>query len=244
MWLCCPQDRCSHSNLRVDIGGIGDVTSNNHPTPAHHQHRQRLTRPIRLLTALLGLALVTSTAACSNEPAEYFTPPPATDTPVTPGELVEDEPEVFERPDLRMIAQPIQPSAANELSEDGARAFAYYFLDVLNYTAATGNTELLESISGPECNYCQSFIGAVQEVNAEYGWFVDHNIQFLDDPRVLESNELVFAFDVHAQMDAYEVYNSQELLSGYPERDLIGVLVIYRLDSHWLVEAFGKKDDL
>ncbi|MFD2839546.1 DUF6318 family protein [Populibacterium corticicola] len=216
------------------------MTSNNHPTPSRHQHRQCLTRPSRLLTVLLGLALVTSTAACSNEPVEYFTPPPATDTTVTPGELVEDEPEVLKRPDPRMIAQPIQPSTANELSENGARAFAYYFLEVLNYTAATGNTELLQTISGPECTACQGFIEATTTVEELNQWHLGFHSTYENEPVLLENEGAVFAFDINFHADKYETWNRDGLVKETESLVFNGAIVIYRLGNYWLVEEFGE----
>ncbi len=183
-----------------------------------------------------------STSACSDEPVEYFTPPPVTDTPTKSVEPVEDEPEVFERPDLRMIATPVQPATANELSEDGARAFAYYFLEVLNYTAATGKTELLESISGPECNYCQRFSTSIAEREESGRWTVGYEATFVSEPELVLDSGVAFGFSVQIHTTQHEIFSAEGQHSVEPEEDLNdGALVVYRLDRSWLVEAVGAR---
>jgi hypothetical protein len=186
--------------------------------------------------------LVTSTAACSDEPVEYFTPSPATDTTVTPGELVEDEPEVFERPDPRMVAQPVQPSAANELSEDGARAFAYYFLEVLNYTAATGNTELLQSISGPECDYCAVTLENSREIHDAGQWIEGYFIEFVDKPEVQENLGTAFGMTAEVKAQEHSIYATEGMHSVQPGYQLPATLIVYRLGNFWLVEDFGRSN--
>ncbi len=154
--------------------------------------------------------------------------------------MVSDQPEVFERPDPRMIAQPIQPAAANELSEDGARAFAYYFLDVLNYTAATGNTELLESISGPECTACQGFIEASQQDEEKRHWTEGFNATFVTEPEHIDNTGVAFAFSVKFHSDAYETWSTAGKVEDFEALTFEGAIVIYRLGNYWLVEEFGE----
>ncbi len=227
-------------HLWVGVGGIVGVTSNNHP--ARRPYHQRLTHPVRLLTVVLSLVLVTSTTACGGEPVEYFTPPPATQTPLESDEPIEDEPEVFERPDLRMIATPVQPSAANELSEDGARAFAYYFLEVLNYTAATGEAELLESISGPECNYCAITLENAREIHDAGQWIEGYFIEFVDEPEVQENLETAFGITAEVKAHEHSIYTVDGIRSVQSGYQLPATLIVYRLGNFWLVEDFGRSN--
>ncbi len=204
------------------------------------RRRRTVKGPARLVAVLVAVALTASLSACGDEPVEYFTPPPATPTPDV---VVSDEPEVFERPDVRLIHPPQKPDVMLDLSEESALAFAHYFVDVLNYTVNSGDTSVLEEISGPECRYCQVTAKVATELEEAGGWAQDFAIEFTSEPELNINTGLVFAYDIELNMADYSTYNSEGQTAFYSSVDLVGALIVYRLGEYWLVKDMGSKAD-
>lgn len=200
--------------------------------------RRTVKGPARLAAVLVAVALVASLSACGDEPVEYFTPPPATPTPEV---VVSDEPEVFERPDVRLIHPPQKPDVMLDLSEESALAFAHYFVDVLNYTANSGDTTILEEISGPECDYCKIAIDVAQDLEESGGWAEGYDLSYTSDPSLIDHREIAYAFDVELHRAVYSTFTSDGMTASYAADDLVGAIVMYRLGEYWLVEQFGSK---
>ncbi len=213
------------------------MNSTNSLVLSRRRRRRTVKGPARLVAVLVAVALVASLSACGGEPVEYFTPAPASPTPDV---VVSDEPEAFERPDVRLIHPPQKPDVMLDLSEESALAFAHYFVDVLNYTANSGDTTILEEISGPECRYCQGFIETTNDLEASSQWIEGYELSFSKEPTISKTNGLVYAFQVDVQSSTYQVKSTEELHGTRETRDLVGGLVIYRLGEYWLVEDFGK----
>ncbi len=202
--------------------------------------RRTVKGPARLVAVLIAVALVASTSACGEEPVEYFTPPPATPAPEV---IVSDEAEVFERPDVRLIHPPKKPDVMLDLSEESALAFAYYFVDVLNYTANSGDTSILEGISGPECRYCRGFTQTSEELENSKSWVVDYELSFSDAPEIIKTDGIVFALEVNLRSVAHKVQSEDGESRDIATKDMSGLLIIYRLGEYWLVEQFGNRGE-
>ena len=50
------------------------------------------------------------------------------------------------------------PAAAKQHTQEGALAFAGYFIKALDWSIATTDTTSLDSVSDPECKACHSYI--------------------------------------------------------------------------------------
>jgi len=88
------------------------------------------------------IALVFALAACSSapqprEPTATTTPAPAPSSTAT---------------------APAMPAQATEDSPEGAAAFVDYWIQALNYAAATGDTLDLDAASADSCRVCQDYI--------------------------------------------------------------------------------------
>ena len=66
----------------------------------------------------------------------------------------------------RESSRPTLPASV-EADKAGAEAFVRYFWDVFNYTYATGDTELLRSISDKSCKFCASVAQHVDGLTAK-----------------------------------------------------------------------------
>jgi len=74
---------------------------------------------------------------------------------------------------------PTMPPRAAKHTDRGAIAFALHFVEVLNYTATTGDASELRRISTPDCESCLNIISVTESAyaNGGYirgsGWSVD-----------------------------------------------------------------------
>lgn len=64
---------------------------------------------------------------------------------------------------------PALPDQARDDTTEGAAAFVTYYVDLLNYAAATGDTEALEAATAKDCSGCQKYIDLYQDVYANGG---------------------------------------------------------------------------
>jgi uncharacterized protein DUF6318 len=56
------------------------------------------------------------------------------------------------------------PAAARGTGPAAAEAFARYYVDLINYGAATGNTGRLSRVSGAPCRSCTAIVGNIQKI--------------------------------------------------------------------------------
>lgn len=126
-------------------------------------------------------------------------------------------------------------------SVDGATAFAYYFFDVLNYTAASGDTALLQEISGPDCVYCSQFTELVSKVHSEGASFKDFNAS-ASNLQYLRQAGTQHAFTFSQRETAYSITESSELAGSYQPTDRKRALVMEYQGSTWTILGAGSAD--
>lgn len=128
---------------------------------------------------LLCIAL----AAC--DPGEDPTDPVTT----TSGGETSTEPETTESsspadvPTPPEVDPPVPPEAMGGDDREGAAAAAEYFVRLLEYAQATGDTRALIAISSPDCNYCANQIDSITALHEDGGWY-EADAATLDDVRV------------------------------------------------------------
>lgn len=104
-------------------------------------------------------AAVALLAACANPPEPIEPESPAT---------------TAARPSARPAsAPPTMPAIANRRDEVGAANFVLYWVNVSNYAANTGDTDLLRKISAPDCEGCNRYIDLYEKTYAAGGYFRD-----------------------------------------------------------------------
>ena len=65
---------------------------------------------------------------------------------------------------------PIMPSAAKQHTQEGALAFAGYFIRALDWSIATTDPRPLVPISDPTCVACSNYVKEIREVRAQGGY--------------------------------------------------------------------------
>ncbi len=69
------------------------------------------------------------------------------------------------------VTAPALPELAEDDSPAGAEAFARHYIEVLNYTALTGDTALLEELSADDCSGCIKYIELYKSTYENGGYF-------------------------------------------------------------------------
>jgi hypothetical protein len=107
-----------------------------------------------------GAAEPPSTSSLASVPVSSATATPA----VSPTSPATSGPNLLpgERP-------PAMPAAAKQHTQEGALAFAGYFIRALDWSIATTDPTSLEAMSAPECKACHSYITELNRLRAEGG---------------------------------------------------------------------------
>jgi hypothetical protein len=64
---------------------------------------------------------------------------------------------------------PTMPAAAKQHTQEGALAFAGYFIRALDWSIATTDPTSLDAVSAPECQACRAYITELNRLQAEGG---------------------------------------------------------------------------
>ena len=120
------------------------------------------------VTGLLAVVTLVA-AACGGSAAELPSTSSVASGPVssaisTPAVSPTSGPKV--RPGER---PPAMPAAAKQHTQEGALAFAGYFIRALDWSIATTDPTSLEAMSAPECKACHSYITELNKLRAEGG---------------------------------------------------------------------------
>jgi len=101
----------------------------------------------------------TSSAPGSVSPSPSARPYPA-DVPLTGHNL-----RAGEKP-------PLYPAAARARTQDGANAFAEFFMRTLDWAYATTNPSYLKHYSGPSCGLCNGLATGISKTAAQKHWYL------------------------------------------------------------------------
>jgi hypothetical protein len=123
-------------------------------------------RPRHLLTACLCAAFLTACSPSSPEAGRPNTaPPPSAPTTSTPSGQSSGTPASAAAP----TTPPARPPAAGGLTLTSAEAFVRYYVSLLNYASATGDTGPLLSASDSGCHQCRVYANYVGRINGANG---------------------------------------------------------------------------
>jgi hypothetical protein len=116
-------------------------------------------RAVSVLVAVgFTAGLTGGLAGCTSDPEPSHLP--------TPTEAVTPSP----TPTPDASVQPEWPEAASQVGTAGAEAFAVYFLQVYAYVYATNDLTEWRELSHPECIFCDSVIGNVEQQASDERW--------------------------------------------------------------------------
>ncbi|MGO3042743.1 DUF6318 family protein [Ancrocorticia populi] len=139
------------------------------------------------------------------------------------------------------IEPPEKPAAMSTPDEDGAVAAAEYFLRMTTYAAATGDTTELEAMSGPDCQFCESYLESVGNLHDPEGgeaWATmpELEIEFADAKPTAETGQ--FQVNMRTNKSAYEYFDEEDGLQEASAESLVMVVVVtYSSSDSWIVEA-------
>lgn len=139
------------------------------------------------------------------------------------------------------IEPPEKPAAMSTPDEDGAVAAAEYFLRMTTYAAATGDTTELEAMSGPDCQFCESFlesVGNLHDPDAGEAWATVPAITIEYSTARATDEESQFQVEMRTHKDEFDYFNEENgLRHADPESLVMAVAVTYHSGDSWLVEA-------
>lgn len=101
----------------------------------------------------------TSTPPASPSPTPSARPYPA-DVPLTGHNLKPGE------------KPPLYPAAARAHTQDGANAFAEFFMRTLDWAYATTNPSYMKHYSGPSCGLCSGLATGISKTAAQKHWYL------------------------------------------------------------------------
>lgn len=107
---------------------------------------------------------------------------PAASATATPSATPTPTPKpVYKPADAKGKAQnvpvPVKPALADKNTKEGLEAFTKYWFQALSYSYETGDTALMESVSGPDCRFCNGLRDNVKNAWQGQRWIVGGKIQ-------------------------------------------------------------------
>jgi uncharacterized protein YchJ len=67
---------------------------------------------------------------------------------------------------------PVYPAAAKAHSQEGANAFAEFFMRTLDWAYATTNPSYMKHYYGPTCGQCSGLATGIAKTSAEHNWYL------------------------------------------------------------------------
>jgi len=129
---------------------------------------------VTLVAAACGgsAAELPSTSSVASGPVSSATATPA----VSPTSPATSGPNV--RPDER---PPAMPAAAKQHTQEGALAFAGYFIRALDWSIATTDPSILVPISSPSCAACSSYISRLNSLRRAHGYLQGGRLKLISE---------------------------------------------------------------
>ncbi len=111
------------------------------------------------------------------------------------------------------LTPPELPEVAKVYDQNGAEAFAEYFVEVLDYTWLSGDTSLLRSISAESCGWCLGMADRTDKYRSNGGWVEHVNNRVLHIEPAIESPLHPGLWDtiLHVQDSDHNVYDGVTL---------------------------------
>lgn len=141
--------------------------------------------------------------------------------------------------------KPERPTAMDSASTDGAVAFAKYFVSLYPYVYNTGDLTEWKALSHPECAFCASVVGGVEEMHAQG----QHNTGAEMDVITAEALELSpgtsYQIDLEVTQGPSVVLDADDaIVASNSEVVNFSMQLILHLDStEWSVRGVDAKTD-
>src|SRR5690625_3034910 len=147
------------------------------------------------------------------------------------------DPDVF----VAQLELPDRPPEMARTDADGAASAAEYFLYTYTYAYGTGDTQPLLAMSGPDCGFCLSVAGGVDEAHAGEAYMRTGDPEISSIASVAsEGTEIDFLVQIEAQMPQMLVFDAaDEITAEVPAQGVVANLGLVHEGGEWLVVGAG-----
>ncbi|MDR6415755.1 hypothetical protein J2808_002496 [Pseudarthrobacter sulfonivorans] len=126
------------------------------------------------------------------------------------------------------VPVPVLPEVAKKKTKEGLEAFVGYWYATLSYAYETGDTEPLESASGPACGSCAKVKTEVTEWHSDGRWMAGGKMHVEGvHSDFIETGTAEYQAVVQVYQDTTDYYLADATLKGsVPRQPAIGDIVI------------------
>lgn len=141
--------------------------------------------------------------------------------------------------------KPEEMTGMHENTAWGARRFSEYFIQVLEYTWASGDSSLLREISLPDCVWCQRHIERTDERRANGGWidYPQFTVAKVQDAFEIEGHPGLWNTTLEVIQKDLGYYDGRTLQEGIENRTTFLVQARYA-ERGWKVWAAVGEEDI
>ncbi|MBJ2329295.1 hypothetical protein JFX23_05875 [Schaalia cardiffensis] len=205
-------------------------------------------RVLALVLALSGLAMLSGCSVVSPSGAQSGSAAQSAEV-VMSGDYILNEDGTLRKPHVTPSV-PTMSEIAFQYNETGAEQAARHFIDLINYSWASGDTTALDEFSEERCTYCQTISGRVHDVYDNGGWAyglkytvsqVEGNYPVnTDSPETAQFTDCyVMSFLMHrSKADRYEPPTLEHVPAGTGRL----ILIVHWDGSEWKMSGVGGED--
>lgn len=162
----------------------------------------------------------------------------STDTVMSGHYKVSPEGKLLRPESIYELTPPELPEVAKVYDQNGAEAFAEYFVDVIDYTWMSGDSSLLRSISAESCTWCAYVADETDKLTAAGGWGEHVNNRVLSIEPAFEAPSHPGLWDtvLHIESDRHNHYDGTTL-KKYPGEKTQFHIQMRQFDGMWKITA-------
>lgn len=188
---------------------------------------------VRRVCAVVATVALMSLVSCSDDDPE----PQSEPTP-TVSASPSASPSASEAATPKGLVPPTLPAAAKGSNDKAARAFARYWIDMVNYAQATGDTASLAELHGGGCSACTGGVDAVEETYSAGKSVAGGSYQIVLINSLDSGHSNVRVVAMNTERSAQTILNQRGTKVGSsPAGDTSFKLYLRRDGRRWLVGA-------
>ena len=205
-------------------------------------------RVLTLVLALSGLAMLSGCSVVSPSGAQSGSAAQSAEV-VMSGDYILNEDGTLRKPHVTPSV-PTMSELAFQYNETGAEQAARHFIDLINYSWASGDTTALDEFSEERCAYCQVISQQVHDVYDNGGWAhgVKYTVMQIEGNYPVNTNSLetaqltdCYVLAMRVQRGKSDVYESQTM--NHPSQKETRLYLVVHWDGNtWKVVAGEGKD--
>ncbi|WP_140399986.1 DUF6318 family protein [Aeromicrobium sp. PE09-221] len=140
------------------------------------------------------------------------------------------------------ITVPAMPELAADDSPAGAEAFARHYIEVLNYSALTGDTAELENLSADDCTGCAKYIELYRSTYQNGGFFTggEWTVEAVALNSRNSTHEVTADISASAGSSKKSATDTEIENAAYQERVF---LEVSRGGDRWIAQRLGRPEE-